>query len=180
MYRDLRVNVDRVRKKGKGTNVKKAMLVKTMTVLVAVLLVAGCAGTAKGPTDKELIDLKVKAYCDATVAKNIDGLMACVSENFSHPEAGDKAGMKKFFQQAFDAGYVEHSKFDMSKAQTKIEKEKATVYPLPITTDAGSATIGLTLTKEKLTQAQMDAMKAKGQKPLKMDWFITGVDIEGV
>jgi hypothetical protein len=160
--------------------VKKAMLVKMMVVLVAVALVAGCAGTGKGPTDQELVNLKVKAFTDAVAGKNIDALAACLSENFSHPEARDKAGAKNFFKQAFESGYVEHAKFDFSNAKTKIEKDTANVYPLPVTSDAGSATLGLTLKKEKLTDAQMKEMKVKGQKPLKMDWFITAVDIEGV
>lgn len=159
---------------------KKATLVKMMVALVTVALVAGCAGTGKGPTDQELVNLKVKEFTDAVVAKNIDALAVSLSENFSHPEAGDKAGAKNFFKQAFESGYVEHAKFDFSNAKTKIEKDTANVYPLPITSDGGSATLGLTLKKETLTDAQMTEMKAKGQKPLKMDWFITGVDIEGV
>ena len=44
---------------------KKAMLVKMMVALVTVALVAGCAGTGKGPTDQELVNLKVKAFTDA-------------------------------------------------------------------------------------------------------------------
>ena len=159
---------------------KKATLVKMMVALVTVALVAGCAGTGKGPTDQELVNLKVKEFTDAVVAKNIDALAVSLSENFSHPEAGDKAGAKNFFKQAFESGYVEHAKFDFSNAKTKIEKDTANVYPLPITSDAGSATLGLTLKKEKLTDAQVKEMKAKGQKPLKADWLITSVDIEGV
>ena len=151
-----------------------------MVALMTVALVAGCAGTGKGPTDQELISLKVKVFTDAMVAKDIDALSACLSENFSHPEAGDKAGAKGFFKQAFDSGYVEHAKVDMAQAKTKIEKDSANVYPIPVTTDAGSATLGFTLKKENLTEAQMEQMKAKGAKPLKMDWFVTGVDIEGV
>ena len=167
-------------KKRKDTNVKKAMLVKMMLVLVAVALVAGCAGTGKGPTDKELLDLRVKAFTDALLAKDVDAIMLSVSENFYHPEVGDKASAKDMMKQGLESGFVQNGKVDRSKAETKIEKDKATVYPIQASADAGSVTVGLTLKKEKLVAAQTDAMKAKGLKPLKMDWFVTEINVEGI
>jgi hypothetical protein len=156
------------------------MLIKMMVVLVAVALVAGCAGSGKGPSDKELVVLRVKAFADALVAKNIDATLLSVSENFYHPEVGDKASAKDMMKQGLDSGFVQNGKIDTSKAETKITKDTATVYPIQASADAGSVTVGLTLKKEKLVAAQIDALKAKGIKAPKMDWFITEINVEGI
>jgi hypothetical protein len=132
--------------------------------ILAVVLVAGCATTPKGPTDEELIMGQVAKFKEAMLAKNLDNLLAVVSENFNHPEVGGKAEAREILQQGIDSGYTEGGQVDISKAVIKLDdkKETATVYPIQASSNAGSVTVGLTLKKEKV------------------GWMITMLDVEGI
>jgi hypothetical protein len=135
---------------------------RVLAVLLAVAFVCGCAGLGKGPSDLELVQAQVKSFSDALVAKNLDKVMACVSENFYHPEAGDKAAARAFLQQGIDSGYTQDGKVDLAKMEVKIEKDKATAYPIVASAAPGSVTVGLTLKKEKA------------------GWLITEINVEGI
>jgi hypothetical protein len=148
--------------------------------VLTVMLAVGCATSGKGPTDAELVNQRVKSFTDALLAKDVEAIMPSVSENFYHPEVGDKASAKDMLKQGLESGFVQNGKIDISKAETKIQKDVATVYPIQASADAGSVTVGLTLKKEKLTSAQAAAIKAKGQKAPKGDWFVTEINVEGI
>lgn len=145
----------------KGVTVKKNVIAKTCVMIMVLGLMAGCASMG-GPKDEDLIAKRVEAFNKALIAKSADDMVANFSEAFSHPEAGDKAGARDFLQQAVDAGYLDDAEVDMANAQTKLEGDTATIYPIVVSSSAGSATLGLTLKKEG------------------KNWMITMMDIEGV
>jgi hypothetical protein len=132
-----------------------------MMVFVASVL-AGCATGPKGPTDQELITATAKSFTDALLAKNIDALMATVSENFHHPEVGDKAAAKDILKQGMDSGFVDNGKIDLANMAITIKGDTAEAYPIVASAPAGSVTVGLTLKKENGA------------------WLITAINVEGI
>jgi len=129
--------------------------------LLAVLVtVAGCA--TKGPSDLEMVQSATNTFVQGLVTKNPDAAMTVVSPDFYHPDAGDKAGVRNFIADAIDAGYLDYAEADMTAVDYTIEGDKASVYPIVLNTAAGSATLGLELTKTDGA------------------WMVSGMDVEGV
>jgi len=105
---------------------------------------------------------QANAFFEALLAKNVDGLMATISEDFYHPEVGDKEALEDMVGQAIDAGYFDDGEMDIESAENVVEGDTATVYPVVLSSGAGSVTIGLTL------------KKAEGE------WLVIELDVEGV
>ena len=142
----------------KGTNMKQVMVIAVVMVLV---IAVGCATGPKGPTDEELVAAQALAFSEALMSKDLDGVMATVSEDFYHPEVGDKEALKDMVGQAIDAGYFDDGEMDMEGSETVVEGDTATVYPIVLSSGAGSVTIGLSL--------------KKGED----GWMIVELDVEG-
>lgn len=151
----------------KGRNVSKVLVKRMVVVMLAVVVAGGCAGSAKGPSDAELVKLQVENFKAALLSKNIDTVLACVSDKFYHPQVGDKSAARDFMQQGIDAGFTEGGQVDLSNMQVTIDKDTATVYPIVASAAPGSVTVGLTLKKEKA-------------KDGKLGWFISEVNVEGI
>lgn len=136
---------------------------KLLVAGVAIVLVCGCA-TTKGPSDEELIAGVVEGWKTGMIAQNLDKVLVTYAETFAHPEMADKAALKDFMQNAIDMGYLEGLEIDMADTKTTIDAaaKTATVYPIGLTSNAGSVTIELTLTK--------------GEN----GWLITMMNIEGM
>ncbi|MDQ1256820.1 MAG: hypothetical protein QG656_1420 [Candidatus Hydrogenedentes bacterium] len=128
---------------------------------VAVAALSGCA-TTKGPSDEELIAGVLEQWKTGFVEQNIEKIVATYSETFTNPEVPDKAGLQEFLEGAVDMGYLEDVEVATEDTDTVIEGTTATIYPIDLTSAAGSVTIELTLAKEEA------------------GWLITGMDIEGL
>lgn len=141
---------------------KKSGIAKVSLCVLGIALVCGCATAPKGPTDAEMIQAQVEGFKAALLALDIDKLMATISEDFYHPEVGDKASAKNYLQDAMDSGYLDDGEVDLDAAETAIEDDTATVYPIELSAPVGAVTIGLTLNKET------------------GGWFISEIDVEGL
>ena len=120
-----------------------ALLVLTM---VAVM-VAGCATTG-GNKDQKSVDKTLADWKAAAEKQDIDGMLAAYSEEFKSEQGGGKAELKGFLTNVKEQGYLEGAKADLTKAQTKIEKDTATVGPIDLSSNAGAVTLALTLKKD--------------------------------
>jgi len=140
--------------------VKKQIAAVTLLALLA-FAVAGCV-TAKGPSDEELVKTAANTFIQGLVTKNPDAALTVVSPDFNHADAGDKAGLRNFIADAIDSGYLDDAEADMSATAYTLEGDKAKVYPVVINSAAGSATLGMELTKKDGA------------------WLITGMEVEGV
>ena len=139
---------------------------QTMTTVCAValtlMLAAGCATGPKGPSDEELVKLQAQAFLQGLLDGDIDAAVAALSEDFFHPEVGDKEAFTAIGGEAIAAGYFEGGEMDLQDAEALIEGTKADVYPCVLSSSQGSLTFGMTMAKE-----------ATG-------WMITELDIEGL
>ena len=140
---------------------KRSALI-AVVLLGLVLITAGCASSGGGKSPEEQIKAKIDGWKTAMVAKDIKGIMASFSEKFENDEWGDKAGAQQFISDAIDAGYLDGVEISDKDAKTKVEGDKATVYPIDLSGSFGSITLELALAKEKA------------------GWMVVGVEASGL
>lgn len=130
------------------------------------MLAAGCATTGKGASDQELIQSVLAAWKTRIQEVDVDGLMALISDSFSHSgadyEAEGKDGLRAFVEGLIEEGNFEDVEIYFEDVEISVEGATATVYPIDYETTQGAVTIELTLTKEKGS------------------WLITDMGIEGL
>lgn len=142
---------------------RKSAILGLCAALVMAVISGGCATGAKGPSDEELISNTLNTWKMGMETKDIEKLKTTISDEFNHYEWGNKDQMIGFLESTFNAGDLDGAKINLDAAQTKIEDETATVYPVELTAAFGSATIEFRLKKE-----------ADGQ------WRVVGMSVEGV
>jgi len=146
---------------------------KQLGVCVAVaLLVVGCAGTAKGPTDEEMIRATVDKVKTALESKNIDMLLETFAEDFEHPEVGGKAEAKGMLQMGLDSGYADDGEVSIENMEIKINDDgTASVYPIDLSGPPGSISVELVMGKREITNADGKKQPA---------WLITTINADGI
>jgi hypothetical protein len=132
---------------GKGTTVKKTLLIQGLLVACVALLVVGCQTGGK-VTPEDAIKAQVAKMKAAMATQKVPEIMTVFSENFKSDEWGDKAGMKDFIQQSVDMGYLEKMEVVTANMQIKVNGNTAVAYPIELNGSFGSITIELTFTKE--------------------------------
>lgn len=122
---------------------------------------AEAAPAEAAPTAETLLNL-AKEFLGKVAAKDLDGAMAGVSENFEHYEYGKKEELKSFLEEAKQSGFLDDLKVITDDTEVKIEGDKAVLYPIDVEGFFGSFTLELTCQKE-------------GDK-----WLVTTMDIFGI
>jgi len=146
---------------------------KQLGVCVAVaLLVAGCVGAGKGPSDDELIRMTVDNVKAALEAKNLDQLLSTFAEDFEHPEVGGKEEARGMLQMGLDSGYADDGEVSLENMEIKINDDgTATVYPVDLSGPPGSISVELVLGKREITNADGKKQPA---------WLITTINADGI
>ena len=127
---------------------KRTTIAISIAALVAAAVLGGCATSGKGMTDEELVAKLTEESIAAILAQDLDKLLTYYSDDFSHYEFGDKAGLKEFLEGAKDMGYLDDIEVSMEQATTTIEGDTATIYPVIIEGTFGSTEIEFTSKKE--------------------------------
>ncbi len=141
---------------------KSAILMMSAAFAISVL-VGGCATGATGPSDEELIADSLAKWKVGMEQKDAEQIALAISDEFSHYEYGNKDQMLSFLKGAFNDGTLDSAKVTLETAETKIDGDTASVYPVELMASFGSATLGFTMTKE-----------ADGV------WRVTTMTVEGV
>lgn len=121
---------------------------------------AGDAAAAASP--EEMIMTGVEEFTGMLAGGDIAGAMEAVDPEFSHYEYGDREGLQMFLEQAKEMGYLDGLEISLEDAEVEVEGEKATVYPVDIEGNFGSATLEFTLGAKDGT------------------WVMTGLDVYGI
>lgn len=111
--------------------------------------------------EEEAMNL-VKNWVVAAKAKDLTAMMAPVSEKFTNPVYGDKAGLTAFVQQGIDMGYFDDIEVSLEDAEIEVENGKASIYPVDVTGSFGSVTV------------EFIAYQEAGA------WKLIGLDIAGI
>ena len=127
---------------------RRTTIAISIAALVGAALLGGCATSGKGMTDEELIGKLTEECIAAALAQDIDKLVTYYSDDFSHYEFGDKAGLKEFLAGAKDMGYLDGLEVSMEQAETTIEGDTATIFPVIIEGPFGSTEIEFTSKRE--------------------------------
>ena len=127
---------------------KRTTIALSIVALAAAAVLGGCATSGKGMTDEEILGKLTEECIAAALAQDIDKLLTYYSDDFSHYEFGDKAGLKEFLDGAKDMGYLDGLEVSMEQAKTTIEGDTATIFPVILEGTFGSTEIEFTSKKE--------------------------------
>ena len=83
----------------------KSVIMNLGVAALIVVLAGGCQ--LGGPSDEELINTTVADWKAAHTAKDLDRLMATLSENYVSMGEGDKDSMREFISRAFEEGFMD-------------------------------------------------------------------------
>ncbi|MCC6699028.1 MAG: hypothetical protein IT365_25620 [Candidatus Hydrogenedentes bacterium] len=127
---------------------RKSAILTICVALVASVFAGGCATGAKGPSNEELISATMNNWKAGMETKDLAKIGLTVSEEFNHYEYGNKAQMLSAVDGMFKDGTLSGAKVSLETAETKIEGDAATVYPVEMSFASGSVTIEFNLKKE--------------------------------
>jgi len=127
----------------------KNLLAVTVIVGLIGMLAVGCATTAKGPTDEEMISKRIQEGMAAIKDKNFDAFTGLVSPSFSSYVVGNRDDLLAYLKNANDMGFLDDLGVDLTGAKTTVEGDKATVSPVVANGSFGSITLEFTGIKEK-------------------------------
>lgn len=123
----------------------KALLV----CLFAGVVVAGCATTGSKMSDEDMIKETVGKLKVALETLDIDMLMDTFSDDFYHPEVGDKEEGREMLQMGMDAGYADDGEVYIDDMEITMNDDgTATVYPIDLSGPPGSISVELVLQKD--------------------------------
>lgn len=125
---------------------KKSVIMNIGVAALIVVLAGGCQ--LGGPSDEELINTTVAEWKAANVAKDLDRLMATLSENYVSMRGGDKDSMREFLSRAFEEGFMDSVEIKIEDAEITIEGDKATFGPVKFVGDRGTFAFKHVLQKE--------------------------------
>ena len=126
---------------------KKLAMTLMMTAAV-LMLAAGCATKAKGPTDEEQISKRIQEGIANIKAKNFDAFKTFVSDKFDSGAVGDKESLLAFLKNADDMGYLDGIEVDLSGSKITVTGSTATVASIVANGRFGSLTLDFTGAKE--------------------------------
>jgi len=127
----------------------KKLAVLTMVFGMIALLAAGCATTAKGPTDQEMISKRIQEGVAAIKAKNWGAFEGLVSPKFDSMVVGNRGDLLAYLKNADSSGFLNGLEIDLSEAKTVVTGDKATVSPVTANGSFGSLTLNFEGVKEK-------------------------------
>ena len=127
---------------------RRGLATKLLAVMVLVVFAAGCATMGGGQKDAKAVQKTLDGWKAALEKQDVDGMMAFYSEDFTTDRGNTKDELKEFFQGAKDQGYLEGATADLTMAEIKIENGEASVWPVQLSSDAGSLEASLVLKKE--------------------------------
>lgn len=123
----------------------KALLV----CLFAGVLVVGCATMGSKMSDEDMIKETVGKLKVALETLDIEILMDTFSEDFYHPEVGDKEEGREMLQMGMDAGYADDGEVYIEDMEITMNDDgTASVYPIDLSGPPGSISVELVLQKE--------------------------------
>ena len=101
-----------------------------------------------GPSDDELVAGVMEAWKAAVEAQDLDGLMACFSENFNSHDFLDKEGIHMVMKVMFEEGEFEKATVDLEGVETIIVGNTAIVSRVELALEGVGDSLVFALTKE--------------------------------
>lgn len=129
-----------------------------LSLVLVLVIAAGCATTSKGLSDEEQIKKQMEEGIANVKAKKFEAFEKTISESFYAGVIGDKEDLLAYLKNADDMGFLDGIEIDVSEAEIVIEGDKGSVSP--VYADGGFGSLGLTF----------EGAKENGV------WMITGLE----
>jgi len=101
-----------------------------------------------GMTDEEKVAQTVQEWREASEAKDIDAIMATVSEDFVGDGGANKDAFRQYIGGLIDSGMFDGVEISDSRAITTIDGDTAEVRNLDLSSYAGAVVVDLTLQRD--------------------------------
>jgi len=112
--------------------------------MAAQACAAGAAAPAAATVKPEdAIMERVMLFLNKLAAKDLEGAMEAVADDFEHYDFRTKADLKAFLDDAIATGYLDDVKILTEDTEVKIDGNKATVYPVDLEGSFGTVTLEL-------------------------------------
>lgn len=98
--------------------------------------------------DEQALLNAAEQWKQALESKNLDQVMAVYSEQFRHPDVGDKAGMRSYLDEASSAGALDGLTVDTSAVKVALSGTRASVAPIRVTNAFSQLLYELTYVRE--------------------------------
>jgi ketosteroid isomerase-like protein len=106
-------------------------------------MAAQAAAAAPAVDPATAIMERVMVFLNKLAAKDLDGAMAAVADDFEHYDFKTKADLRAFLDDAIATGYLDDIEIQTEDAEVKIDGDKAVVYPVDIVGMFGTVTLEL-------------------------------------
>lgn len=118
--------------------------------LLTVVVISGCVTGGSKMSDEDMIKATAANLKVALESMDIDLLMAVFSDDFYHPETGNKEESREMLQMGMDAGYLEDGEVYLDDMEIEMNDDgTATVYPIDLAGPPGAISIEIVLQKDK-------------------------------
>lgn len=124
------------------------VLLRAFCAVILVVAASGCATLFGGPSDEELIAALMAQWETAFEAADLEGMMACYSEDFSSREASSKADLRQFISGMIDQGFLDGAQAALEGVVPSIEGTIASIGPIPIALNGYEVDVIMELRKE--------------------------------
>ena len=115
--------------------------------MAVMFMASGCA-TLGTMSDEDQVARTVQDWIEASEEKDLEGIMAVVSEDFEGQGGADKAAFRQYIGGLIDSGMFDGVEINDGRAQTTIEGDRAEVRFLDLSSYAGAVVVDLTLQRD--------------------------------
>jgi ketosteroid isomerase-like protein len=128
--------------------VRKHRIVKVAVVCALATLACGCAMLGMGPTDEESVAGVIEGLKAATVAQDLDGIMAAYSDDYEGRRGEGKEEMRERTSRRIEEGRFGNAEIRLDEMQVTIDGDTAVAGPVEMETSRGPWRFYYDLTKD--------------------------------
>lgn len=122
----------------------------------------GSVVAAAADSPEEAVRATVVALKTALENLDIDSLADTFSDDFYHPEAGDKQTARQLLQMGMEMGYADGGEVSIDDMEIEIDGDEATVYPVDLSSPVGAVAVELEMKNEngvwRITTIHVDGL----------------------
>ena len=134
-----------------------------MAICSLALVLAGCATYGKKAADpKEITASALESFKVGMETKNVEKILAYISDDFEHYEWGDKETLGMFLEDTMAQGDLDDAEVSYDDAEYTMEEGVIVIYPVEMVAVFGSATIEFTLKKDADGVYRVSTMEVEG------------------
>lgn len=151
----MQVQANAVRKSSDMAEVEAlGELVGQLEAMCGVEACAGDAAAAAPASPEDAIMATINQLKESLFGGNVEGLLDCFSEDFSHYEVPDKQTLADFVEMGVDMGYLDqiedaNAEMYLDDAEIEFDGDEAIVYPIDVSADMGAVTLELVFKKDE-------------------------------